>query len=242
MQKSSILFYLHTCLNNEAIDYQTRFECLASMFSSAKRLEYFDYYLKSPIAFYYDKENNIHPYWELDSDFSFFRTIHEARFFLEQVELISNEKQLAMLEDAKKDYERTQKKRLRLKKFIKKYCFIANYYCYFITYTFSDDDLKLKDETRRKKVISFFKSFKGVYAFAMNKDFGEQHEREHYHCILSTTTKIDFSLYPTNIDFELCKTFVSDVEAVSKYVIKLANHGIKASTKHTKIYYFKNRC
>ena len=230
--------WVEIILLNDKVDYSTRFEALCSMFQDASRCDYFYNHLASRVL--YKKTNEtIEPIdW-----FSWFENIEEAKYFYEllpQCIIKSNYDQniISLIDKAKKSVESTKKKRQRLKRFIENHCFKNDRLCYFITYTFNDEALKKKEATRKKEALKFLKGLPGVLAFALNKDFGELNDREHYHIILSSSERLDYSLYNSNIDFEICNTQTKDKEAISKYIVKLSNHGVKASTKMARVYYF----
>lgn len=225
---------------NEKIDYSTRFEALCSMYQSASRCEYFYEVLESQVL-YNVVGDHVEPMTFESDHIPWFDNIVEAKSFYDQIanciKLSNyNASVIDLVDKASKYVKSNQKKRQRLKRFIEKHCFLNDRYCYFITYTFSNEELDKKEATRVKKMHSILKAIPGLIAYACNKDFGELNDREHYHIILSTSVRIDYEQYQNNIDFELCNTTTKDKERIARYITKLANHGVKSSTKNARIY------
>lgn len=225
---------------NDKIDYSTRFDALCSMYQSASKCEYFYEILGSQVL-YNVVGDHVEPMTFESDHIPWFDNIVEAKSFYDHVvnciKLSNyNATVVDLVDKASKYVKSNQKKRQRLKRFIEKHLFLKDKYCYFITYTFSNEELNKKEATRTKKMHSLLKSMPGLIAYACNKDFGEQHDREHYHILLSTSERIDYEQYQNNIDFELCNTTTKDKERIAKYITKLANHGVKSSTKNARIY------
>lgn len=105
---------------------------------------------------------------------------------------------------------------------------------YFITLTFTDDVLaKTSDKTRRRYVSRFLKGISETYA--ANIDFGGANGREHYHAVavreeFNETMKRMWSDKYGFIYVEKIGSSESDLKSVCKYVAKLSNHALKAST------------
>jgi len=109
----------------------------------------------------------------------------------------------------------------------------------FLTLTFTDIVLNnTTAETRRRYITRFLSQF-GVRAIA-NIDFGKKNEREHYHSLIQLS-HIDNKLYTLgNIDFvRFDKT--EDIDAVSSYILKFAQHSIKDSTKGNSLIYIRQK-
>lgn len=112
--------------------------------------------------------------------------------------------------------------------------------CVFVTLTFTDAVLaETSAETRRRYVARWLKSQSARYV--ANIDFGEKKQREHYHAV------VDARVEPKSWSYGAC-----NVQAVkyspeskssvkmAKYVAKLTNHAIKATTKRCHLIYSRN--
>ena len=101
--------------------------------------------------------------------------------------------------------------------------------CVFLTLTFAPEVLESTSmETRKKYVKRFLHTISSNYV--ANIDFGEKHGREHYHAIV-LSEKVDFDKW--NYGLINGKKIV-DVEnpiILAKYIVKLANHALKLTTK-----------
>lgn len=108
--------------------------------------------------------------------------------------------------------------------------------CYFLTLTFTDEVLaKTSPQTRRKYVTLFLKSISDTYC--ANIDFGSQNGREHYHAVVKADT-VDMSQWDI-YGFSNAKKIASedDYTPIAKYVSKLTNHAVKATTKGSRAIY-----
>lgn len=114
-------------------------------------------------------------------------------------------------------------------------------YIWFCTFTFKDDHIDKCMRTKRdlvKKVLNDYD-----FKYILNIDYGKNTEREHYHCILATNYNLDINeLFQSNYKggFSLsiqCKNGVDDIKRLSKYINKLVNHCIKATTNKQRIVY-----
>jgi hypothetical protein len=108
--------------------------------------------------------------------------------------------------------------------------------CYFLTLTFSDDVLENTSEaTRRRYVTRFLKSLSDTYV--ANIDFGSQNGREHYHAVVLTDSPSMEGW--DRLGFSNAKKIGSeeDFTPVAKYISKLTNHAVKATTKGTRAIY-----
>lgn len=107
--------------------------------------------------------------------------------------------------------------------------------CLFLTLTFTDEALQnTKAETRRQKVRRFLSSYNCEYV--ANIDYGRKKEREHYHAIIQTK-RVDHKKWCYGaLDFKrIAKT--SDSIKLAKYITKLTNHALKATTKQCRVIY-----
>lgn len=108
----------------------------------------------------------------------------------------------------------------------------------FVTLTFTDDFLKRTNEkTRRAYVRRYLKSQSPCYV--ANIDFGRQNEREHYHALVQGP--IDLAEWRKkkigNIQVERIPPTSDDLTATAKYLAKLSNHALKASTRFIRLIY-----
>lgn len=106
----------------------------------------------------------------------------------------------------------------------------------YLTLTFNDDVLaSTTPQTRRKYVSRYLKSSAEVYV--ANKDFGKEHEREHYHAIVSG--RVDYSLWHSfgAIKGEKIRNTDKDLIRTAKYVAKLTFHAIKQTASFERIIY-----
>ena len=141
------------------------------------------------------------------------------------------------------EYERILKARYNKVGRIKRrliYLFSRYNYIWFCTFTFNDNYINKSSRTKRdliKKCIS-----QSDFKYILNIDYGKRTEREHYHCILATNKDINIndlfqSQYPSFSLSILCKNGLNDFKRLSKYINKLVNHCVKATTKKQRIVY-----
>ena len=141
------------------------------------------------------------------------------------------------------EYERILKARYNKVARIKRrliYLFSRYNYIWFCTFTFNDNYINKSSRTKRdliKRCIS-----QSDFKYILNIDYGKRTEREHYHCILATNKDINIndlfqSQYPSFSLSILCKNGLNDFKRLSKYINKLVNHCVKATTKKQRIVY-----
>ena len=108
--------------------------------------------------------------------------------------------------------------------------------CVFLTLTFTDFVLsRTSPETRRAYVKRFLTALGAVYV--ANKDFGEKKGREHYHALVATD-KVNPKLWKYGaINIKRVNTTDLDKTRIAKYISKLTNHAIKATTKRSVLMY-----
>lgn len=107
----------------------------------------------------------------------------------------------------------------------------------FLTLTFSDETLaKTSAKTRRTYVCRFLKECGARYV--ANVDYGSEKGREHYHAVVSAP-KIDYKPWHDYGAIKGEKIRVKDntCKNLGKYVAKLSNHAIKATTRRCSIIY-----
>lgn len=113
----------------------------------------------------------------------------------------------------------------------------------FVTLTFRDDVLEsTTEETRRRYVARVLSDISPVYV--ANKDYGGRFGREHYHALIvskEASEALEKAWIYGFSKFEEIRANHQDVIKVGKYVSKLKNHAVKASTKNEKLIYSRNR-
>lgn len=142
-----------------------------------------------------------------------------------------------------KDYERKLKSRYQKCSRIKKrfvYLLTRFDYIWFITFTFDNYYINKTDRTKRDLMKSVLNTHD--FKYMLNIDYGKRTEREHYHCILATNIDFDFnqfiqSHYPCHCLAIQCKKGKKDFVRLSKYINKLTNHCLKATTKNRRMLY-----
>lgn len=113
-------------------------------------------------------------------------------------------------------------------------------YIWFITFTFDNHYINKSDRTKRDLMKNVLNQYD--FKYILNIDYGKQTEREHYHCILGTNHNIDINTlikeqYPCFSLSIQCKKGRGDYIRLSKYINKLSNHCIKATTKNRRMLY-----
>lgn len=113
-------------------------------------------------------------------------------------------------------------------------------YIWFCTFTFSNKYINKCDRTKRDLIKSVINTHD--FKYILNIDYGKTTEREHYHCIIATNIDMDVnqfiqSHYPCHSLSIQCKTGLNDFKKLTKYINKLTNHCIKATTKRQRILY-----
>lgn len=107
--------------------------------------------------------------------------------------------------------------------------------CVFLTLTFTDKVLDSTSiETRKKYVKRFLHTISSNYV--ANIDFGKENGREHYHAIVQTE-KVDFTTWQYGAINGKKIAYVDNPIILAKYIVKLANHALKLTTKGFRIIY-----
>lgn len=123
----------------------------------------------------------------------------------------------------------------RLFKRVNKYMDMGT--CLFVTLTFTDEVLNnTNEETRRKYVRRFLKEYSNC--FIANIDYGSKSGREHYHAIIlyDDVTFINNWIHGFS-NAQIIKDDFKSPERVSRYIIKIANHFVKASSRRCRLIY-----
>lgn len=145
------------------------------------------------------------------------------------------------------DYERILNSRshkvLRIKKRLL-YLVIRYKYIWFCTFTINDKYINKSERTKRDMVKSVLDTHD--FKYILNVDFGKNGtKRQHYHCIVATNIDMDVNQFfqsKLNEDFGWtlslrCLVASSDLDRVSKYIDKLSNHCVKATTQQKRLVY-----
>lgn len=113
-------------------------------------------------------------------------------------------------------------------------------YIWFCTFTFDNYYINKSDRTKRDLIKRVLNTHD--FKYILNIDYGKKTEREHYHCIIGTDINFDVnqfiqSYYPCFSCSIICKKGRGDFNRLSKYINKLTNHCIKATTKRQRLVY-----
>ena len=142
-----------------------------------------------------------------------------------------------------------KRKRKLVSKKVNNLNFSANGKVAFVTLTFNDETLnKTSQVTRRRKVSYTLKACSKIYV--ANIDFGKKHDREHYHALLGFDDYQDIKDLENKIrdlwggygfiKVERVGNDESDKLRTRNYLVKLAFHAIKDSTKNHRLIYSRN--
>lgn len=142
-----------------------------------------------------------------------------------------------------KDYERILSARyMKVSRVKKRLVYLLYHYrfIWFCTFTFDNELIKRCSRTKKDTIKKCINKYD--FKYILNIDYGKQTEREHYHCILATNKEIDINKdfqenYPCHCLALLCNTDTDDLKRLTKYINKLSNHCVKASTKRERIIY-----
>lgn len=132
-------------------------------------------------------------------------------------------------------YHKTSRVKQRLVYLLSRYEYI-----WFCTFTFDDKYINKTERTKRDLIKSCLNNYD--FKYILNIDYGKQTMREHFHCIVATNYNINLDDYfKENYKcFSLsiqCKNGYNDLTRLSKYINKLVNHCIKATTNKQRIVY-----
>lgn len=121
------------------------------------------------------------------------------------------------------------------------YLLLRYKYIWFCTFTFSDKYINKSERTKRDLIKSVLNTHD--FKYILNIDYGKQTQRQHFHCILATDFDMDVNQYFQNFydgGFSLsiqCKKGLEDLTRLTKYIDKLVNHCIKATTRRQRLVY-----
>lgn len=117
---------------------------------------------------------------------------------------------------------------------------ITNGDCIFLTLTFTDESLQKTQESYRRKAVQRFLN-KLNCSYIANKDFGKKKGREHYHALVQIDF-VNYSMWKLGaINGQKIRNNTDDVKRIAKYIAKLTNHAIKATTKRSVIMYSREK-
>lgn len=112
---------------------------------------------------------------------------------------------------------------------------ITSSHSYFLTFTFSDDFIDSKVESKRKYVQRFLKEHFNNYVG--NVDYGFHNNRIHFHAV-ACAKFFDPNLWKYgNLDYEVIFKTSDDDLVLARYIDKLVNHAIKETTKRNSLIY-----
>lgn len=143
-----------------------------------------------------------------------------------------------------KEYEKLLNARVQKVGRIKKrllYLLIRYDYIWFCTFTFNDNYINKSERTKRDLIKSVLNTHD--FKYILNIDYGKNNHRQHFHCILATNINMDLNQYIQNYyngGFSLsiqCKKGIDDLSRLTKYIDKLVNHCIKATTNRQRLVY-----
>lgn len=143
-----------------------------------------------------------------------------------------------------KEYERLLNARIQKVGRIKKrllYLLVRYKYIWFCTFTFSDKYINKSERTKRDLIKRFLNTHD--FKYILNIDYGKTTQRQHFHCILATDIDMDVnqyfqSFYSGGYSLSIqCKKGVDDLTRLTKYIDKLVNHCIKATTNRQRLVY-----
>lgn len=137
-----------------------------------------------------------------------------------------------------KEYYKVNNKRSKQNRRVKnRICdiYFNDDFSYFITLTFNDKSLELKESTRHKYVLNFLKKY--CVRYIANIDYGSENGREHYHAVGSILTDLDNVVWKYGfIYIEEIRKATDDIK-LAQYMNKLTNHALKEHGKRKHLIY-----
>lgn len=121
------------------------------------------------------------------------------------------------------------------------YLLIRYKYIWFCTFTFNNKYINKCERTKRDLIKSVLNTHD--FKYILNIDYGKNTQRQHFHCILASDIDMDVNQYFQNYylgGYSLsiqCKKGVDDLTRLTKYIDKLVNHCIKATTRRQRLVY-----
>lgn len=121
------------------------------------------------------------------------------------------------------------------------YLLIRYKYIWFCTFTFDNNYINKCERTKRDLIKSVLNTHD--FKYILNIDYGKNTQRQHFHCILASDINMDVNQYFQNYyngGYSLsiqCKKGLEDLTRLTKYIDKLVNHCIKATTRRQRLVY-----
>lgn len=122
---------------------------------------------------------------------------------------------------------RRKQRKLRARKYLQKMFALPKANLQFITLTFNDSSLQLKESVRREYVTRWCKD--NCFDYFGNIDYGDNTHREHYHVVADLRDFYD--QWPYGFMYvKPINTKSKDLTRINKYLHKLVNHAGKYTT------------
>lgn len=121
------------------------------------------------------------------------------------------------------------------------YLLIRYKYIWFCTFTFNDKYINKCERTKRDLIKSVLNTHD--FKYILNIDYGKNTQRQHFHCIIASDIDMDLNQYFQTYyvgGYSLsiqCKKGIDDLTRLTKYIDKLVNHCIKATTNRQRLVY-----
>lgn len=117
----------------------------------------------------------------------------------------------------------------------KKVAYLLMSDCLFLTLTFTNETLESTNATTRRRYVRAYLDSLGCY-FLGNIDYGERNHREHYHALVQID-QVDYKGWHKYgaIKGKKCNIYTSSTKDLTRYICKLSNHSIKASTCNSRV-------
>lgn len=121
------------------------------------------------------------------------------------------------------------------------YLLIRYKYIWFCTFTFNNSYINKCERTKRDLIKSVLNTHD--FKYILNIDYGKKNQRQHFHCIIASDIDMDLNQYFQSYyigGYSLsiqCKKGLDDLTRLTKYIDKLVNHCIKATTNRQRLVY-----
>ena len=159
-----------------------------------------------------------------DKTFDYCKTLSERHQF-------AGFNEYDIFNDFRRIERNVSKKQYRVKKIIERLLWSD---CNFLMLSFKPSVYDNTTETTRRRYIRDYLNSLGCLYLA-NVDYGDKGGREHYHAIVQRTD-IEYKDYRSKYGrINGQKIVYKDYDALKRYICKLTNHSIKASTKNKRI-------
>lgn len=121
------------------------------------------------------------------------------------------------------------------------YLLIRYKYIWFCTFTFNNNYINKCERTKRDLIKSVLNTHD--FKYILNIDYGKNTQRQHFHCIIASDIDMDLNQYfqcyyigGYSLSIQ-CKKGLDDLKRLTKYIDKLVNHCIKATTNRQRLVY-----